>query len=49
MEVVFGIISRNFSIDLCLLNKLGMVLYCCFYSLWLNADIPLCDNGGAML
>ena len=26
-----------------------MVLYCCFYSLWLNANIPLCDGGGAVL
>lgn len=31
------------------LYKLCVVLYCCFYPLWLNADISLCHGGGAML
>lgn len=30
-------------------NELCVVLYCRFNPLWLNADIALCDGGGAVL
>lgn len=33
-----------------LLNiKAKVAFYCCLYFLWLNANIPLCDGGAAVL